>query len=176
MKQKIKSVAAKWQKVMPECYQYNAAERQKKGAERSGPQPLSMHLYTHGFPAVCRSMALGGKTEYREQVLQILSNLSADMKRGMDDYRAAVSSATRVPQEIIWRDGSTVLLRYPSDKSGKNEPILLVPSLINKADVLDLDQGHSFTQFLVSEGYDVYTLVMGEPGRGGEAFPQSITT
>ncbi|HEY8964410.1 MAG TPA: alpha/beta fold hydrolase, partial [Alphaproteobacteria bacterium] len=142
----------------------NAASVPKKASERRAPQPLDMHLYTTAFLLSAAAWPWAQQPEQKEKIEHILSGLSAEMKRGMQSYMDAPQTAQRVQQEEIWRAGSSTLLRYPAPKSDDKIPVLLVPSLINRVDILDLDAGHSFTQFLVDAGYDVYTLDWGVPG------------
>ncbi len=43
-------------------------------------------------------------------------------------------------------------------------PLLLVFALMNRPYILDLRPGHSFVEFMVNQGYDVYLLDWGAPG------------
>jgi polyhydroxyalkanoate synthase len=43
-------------------------------------------------------------------------------------------------------------------------PLLLVFALMNRPYILDLRPGHSFVEFMVNKGYDVYLLDWGAPG------------
>lgn len=64
----------------------------------------------------------------------------------------------------IWRDGSTELYEYRAiGKSGKNQPILIIPSLINRHYILDLEEGNSFVQYIAGQGFDAYIASWGEP-------------
>ncbi len=49
-------------------------------------------------------------------------------------------------------------------------PVLLVPSLINRHDILDLDTGHSFAAYLASKGFDPYILEWGQPQEAERMF------
>ena len=42
-------------------------------------------------------------------------------------------------------------------------PVLLVFALINRPDIFDLRPGHSFVEFLLDEGYDVFLVDWGVP-------------
>lgn len=129
-----------------------------------------MHLYTTAFLLSAAAWPWAKQPEYQDKVTDVLGTLSADMKRGIALYQQASASALRAQQDVIWQEGSTTLLRYPQGKADRKVPILLVPSLINRRDVLDLDEGHSFTQFLVAQGFDVYTLDWGAPDHGERDF------
>jgi polyhydroxyalkanoate synthase subunit PhaC len=71
------------------------------------------------------------------------------------------------PADVVHRENKWRLLRYrplPGAKTRHANPILLVPSLINRHYVLDLMPGKSFVEFLVAQGHDVFTLDWGTPG------------
>lgn len=84
--------------------------------------------------------------------------------------------------EVIWRRGSCTVwdlaakdtAGHPSVSSEQGQqpagkPIFLVPSLVNRAYILDLMPGHSFTAFLKQEGWRPYLLDWGEPQQESEA-------
>lgn len=69
----------------------------------------------------------------------------------------------RTPHEVVHAENKWRLLRFGGGASGR-EPILLVPSLINRWYVLDLVPGRSLVEFLVEQGHDVFVLDWGAPG------------
>ncbi len=83
--------------------------------------------------------------------------------------RAWLRGAPKVgqtPADVIHRENKWSLLRYRPRAEGLTyaTPILLVPSLINRHYVLDLQPGRSFAGFLVERGHDVYIIDWGSPG------------
>jgi polyhydroxyalkanoate synthase len=68
------------------------------------------------------------------------------------------------PREVVWTHRKTTLYRYHSSNRRHAVPILLVFALINRPDIWDLRPGHSFVEFLLNEGFDVFMLDWGEPG------------
>jgi polyhydroxyalkanoate synthase len=78
--------------------------------------------------------------------------------------RAAIA---QTPKELIWTLNKAKLYRYipvvPKEKRHP-VPLLLVFALMNRPYILDLRPGHSFVEFLVNHGYDVYLLDWGSPG------------
>jgi polyhydroxyalkanoate synthase subunit PhaC len=68
---------------------------------------------------------------------------------------------------LIWTLNKAKLYRYvpvlPAEKR-HGVPLLLVFALMNRPDILDLRPGHSFVEFMVKKGYDVYLLDWGCPG------------
>ena len=67
----------------------------------------------------------------------------------------------------VWSEGSSVMLDYgPVD----GVPVLVVPSLVNRAYVLDLLPDHSMLRFLASQGVRPLLLDWGFPGEVERAF------
>jgi polyhydroxyalkanoate synthase len=73
----------------------------------------------------------------------------------------------QTPKEVIWTLNKAKLYRYvpvlPKEKLHP-VPILLVFALMNRPYILDLRPGHSFVEFMIQHGYDVYLLDWGAPG------------
>jgi polyhydroxyalkanoate synthase subunit PhaC len=68
------------------------------------------------------------------------------------------------PKDVIWTHRKTTLYRYRSSERRHPVPILLVFALINRPEIFDLRPGHSFVEYLLGEGFDVYLLDWGVPG------------
>ncbi len=60
----------------------------------------------------------------------------------------------------LWREGSTVLRDY----GGVGPAVLFVPSLINRAYILDLSQRHSLLRWLAGQGVNPWLVDWGYPG------------
>ncbi len=73
----------------------------------------------------------------------------------------------QTPKTLIWTLNKAKLYRYtpavPEEKRHK-VPLLLVFAIMNKPHVLDLRPGHSFAEYMVARGYDLYLLDWGAPG------------
>lgn len=77
------------------------------------------------------------------------------------------AAIAQTPKEQIWALNKTKLYRYVPvvpDSERKPVPLLLVFALMNRPSILDLRPGHSFVEFMVNQGYDVYLLDWGSPG------------
>jgi polyhydroxyalkanoate synthase subunit PhaC len=71
---------------------------------------------------------------------------------------------------VIWREGSTRLLDFgPADGA----PLVVVPSLVNRAYVLDLLPDHSMLRFLAAQGIRPLLLDWGFPGETERMFTLS---
>ena len=73
----------------------------------------------------------------------------------------------QTPKELIWTLNKAKLYRYipvVPPKSDHPIPLLLIFALMNRPTILDLRPGHSFVEYMVGHGYDVYLLDWGIPG------------
>ena len=77
------------------------------------------------------------------------------------------AAIAQTPKELIWTLNKAKLYRYvpvlPKEKRHP-VPLLLVFALMNRPYILDLRPGHSFVEFMIHQGYDVYLLDWGAPG------------
>jgi polyhydroxyalkanoate synthase len=77
------------------------------------------------------------------------------------------AAIAQTPKELVWSLNKAKLYRYvPVVPAGRRHPVplLLVFALMNRPYILDLRPGHSFVEYMVSEGYDVFLLDWGVPG------------
>src|SRR5215472_8722590 len=71
------------------------------------------------------------------------------------------------PKELVWTLNKAKLYRYTPVVSAQRRhriPLLLVFAIMNRPYILDLRPGHSFVEFMVGRGFDVYLLDWGSPG------------
>jgi polyhydroxyalkanoate synthase len=67
------------------------------------------------------------------------------------------------PKETVWRSGRAELWRYLIDEVTVRTPVLLVPSLVSRSYILDLQPHNSFVGALARAGLDVFLLDWGVP-------------
>lgn len=101
--------------------------------------------------------------------------LKQEAMRRFGDFLAGVKAyqtcpvARDVPNApCVWEDGTTRLLDYA--RGSDASVILVVPSLVNRFDILDLDKDRSFLRFLVSSGYRPLVVDWGVPGSEENSF------
>jgi poly(3-hydroxyalkanoate) synthetase len=93
-------------------------------------------------------------------VLRRLWREDAALLRGLGAYRRHPHARRLSEPAVLWQEGSARLLDY----GGKGRPLLFVPSLVNRAYVLDLDEGASLLRFLAGAGMRPLLLDWGWPG------------
>lgn len=111
--------------------------------------------------------------EYKHTIEPLISDLATSMHQGIKAYQTSPHTARPVQASIIWQSGSTTLERHPTSmgQNAKNQqPILLIPSLINRANILNLDHDISFATSLCQSGFDVYTLNWNTPSKAEADF------
>jgi polyhydroxyalkanoate synthase len=88
---------------------------------------------------------------------------------GIEGYRAHPYRRDLPEPGVAWREGTTRLLDY----GGGGLPVFLVPSLVNRAYVLDLDGDSSMVRYLARRGLRPLLVDWGEPGEVERRFDLS---
>jgi polyhydroxyalkanoate synthase len=73
----------------------------------------------------------------------------------------------QTPKRVVWTLNKAKLYRYTPvvpEEQRKRIPILIVFAIMNRPQVIDLRPGHSFVEFMIHRGYDMYLLDWGAPG------------
>ena len=84
----------------------------------------------------------------------------AALIEGIAAYRRHPWRRTLADPPAVWTEGGSRLLDY----GGVGVPVLFVPSLVNRAYVLDLAPGHSMLRWLAGQGVRPLLLDWGWPG------------
>lgn len=101
-----------------------------------------------------------GPEAFPQAVFQELAAADRALIAGIAAYRRHPYTRTLPDPPTVWSEGDTRLLDY----GGTGVPVLMVPSLVNRAYVLDLAEGGSFMQFLAANGVRALLLDWGWPG------------
>lgn len=79
---------------------------------------------------------------------------------GVDRFNAATKPVPLTPLPEVWSEGTTRVVHAASD----GPPVVLIPSLINRAYILDLHAERSLLRFLQGSGLDTYLVDWEAPG------------
>ncbi len=90
----------------------------------------------------------------------------ADFLSGIEAYRCRGTRRRRADPPVLWQAGGTRLLDYGGDGAA----VLLVPSLINRAYILDLTARRSFARYLAARGLRTLLVDWGTPSPEESAF------
>ncbi len=117
---------------------------------------------------IAASLAAGGhKPEaFRAAVLRRLLRADRELLAGLAAYRRHPYRRTLPDPPAIWAEGGSRLL----DFGGTGRPVLFVPSLVNRAQVLDLMPGRSLMRHLANQGMRPLLLDWGWPGEAERHF------
>lgn len=160
---------------------------------RRGPRPLLLHLMlaqarsmmslanlpaastgstaawppwnADGFSRIAAALAQagagpsGGAERFAAAVVRELSQADRALVAGIAAYRRHPYARRLADPPAIWAEGGSRLL----DFGGDGKPVLVVPSLINRAYVLDLAEGASFMRWLAAAGVRALLLDWGWP-------------
>ncbi len=113
---------------------------------------------------IAAALAAGGHQpeQFRAAVLRRLLREDRALLRGLAAYRTHPHERRLPEPPVIWAEGGSRLLDYAPGGSGP--VLLLVPSLVNRAQVLDLDEGASLLRWLAAQGLRPLLLDWGWPG------------
>ncbi|SHK38328.1 polyhydroxyalkanoate synthase [Roseomonas rosea] len=109
---------------------------------------------------ILRSPAAADPAALRAAVWERLWRDDAALIRGIAAYRAHPWRRDLPDPPALWSEGPARLLDY----GGTGPAALVIPSLINRATVLDLMPGHSMLRWLAAEGIRPLLLDWGTPG------------
>lgn len=92
---------------------------------------------------------------------------AADRLKTLTKVMTTKAAIAQTPKELVWALNKAKLYRYvpvvPVEKRHP-VPLLMVFALMNRPYILDLRPGHSFVEYMVNQGYDLYLLDWGAPG------------
>jgi polyhydroxyalkanoate synthase len=132
---------------------------------RRGPRPLSVHLplaFACWFSAGAK-YGTGVPPEALERAARKRAGLFLD---GIERYRAHPYRRDVEDPPALLGLGQMRLLDYRPAPGGM--PVLAVPSLVNRAHVLDLSARRSLMRFLAARGFAPFLVDWGEPVPGSE--------
>lgn len=103
---------------------------------------------------------------FRAAVLRRLARQDRGLISGIAAYRRHPWRRDAAEVPVLWQEGGSRLLDY----GGDGVPLLVVPSLVNRAHVLDLLPDHSMLRHLAAQGARVLLLDWGWPGEAERRF------
>lgn len=157
---------------------------------RQGPRPLALHLSVvmatlltspAGLPFLKNGLvpwkpSLRARADaLREQVAAVdpealREAVDREMRRRLDGVLTGLERYRRHPYRrdlpdppVVWTEGGSRLLDFGGDAPG-GVPALFVPSLVNRAYILDLAPGRSLLRWLTGRGIRPFLIDWGMPG------------
>ena len=87
--------------------------------------------------------------------------------RALNKVMTTKAPIAQTPKELVWTLNKAKLYRYTPlvpQQERHPVPLLLIFALMNRPYILDLRPGHSFVEFMLRRGFDIYLLDWGAPG------------
>ena len=106
----------------------------------------------------------GRESAFPQAVLMEALRQDRELIAGIAAYRRHPWRRALPDVPAIWAEGGSRLLDFDGRRDLIGPTVLFVPSLVNRAVVLDLAPGHSMMRFLAGEGLRVRLLDWGWPG------------
>jgi polyhydroxyalkanoate synthase len=156
---------------------------------RTGPRPLPIHLLNQAWTLLSWRAGLpslsSASPAWKQPLAERAASLARDLAsvdpdafaaaveaealrrhdaflRGVAAYRRHPAGEPSPTPPVIWSDGATRLLDYGSAATAP--AVLLVPSLINRATILDLTPRRSLARYLAARGLRPLLVDWGAPG------------
>ncbi len=120
---------------------------------RSAPRPLSVYL-----GAAMSLLGPDADEEDRARHRQAMLH----MVEGIRKYQTHPWVRGETALDVVWRKDTGKLYFCPA-AGEKIDTVLIVPSMINGSEILDLFPGRSYVRWMAAQGYDVYLLDWGSP-------------
>jgi polyhydroxyalkanoate synthase len=117
--------------------------------------------------AVADRLAAADPDEFRKAVDRELRGRADRFLTGLERYRAHPYERDVAEPHLLWSEGTTRLLDY-APLGGP--PVLVVPSLVNRFYILDLEEERSLLRFLARQGLRPLVLDWGAPGATERGF------
>ncbi len=117
---------------------------------RNGPKPLPFQLSM----ASLASAGLAGGTPFSQDTLQ-------KFFAGIKKYQNHPFRRDMPSLPVIWQEGQARLMHAAPIKKQHKIPIVLIPSMVNKSDILDLLPDRSLLRWLAAQGFDAYLFDWG---------------
>ncbi len=153
-----------------------------------GPQPLALHVAMmsmlstlstsaldslkngsllwkgHNAPDLINRINAVDGAAFAKAVQEESLRRQREFSGGIKRY-TAYERSSKNPANVIKQHGTTRLLDFGIDGVSKNDqPLLIIPSLINRYHVLDLSGHHSFVRSLAQKGFHPYIVDWDIPG------------
>lgn len=135
----------------------------EEGRLRRGPHPLPVYvsgasMQAYAAPEKMRSMLRGIKL-YQEHKYSARHDESLQTVWQKETARVLYCAAKNLQQEEAARGDKAAV----NDCGAKPPTLFIIPSMINRADILDLQPEFSFVRWMAQQGIDVYLLDWGTP-------------
>lgn len=167
-------------------------DAERTPSARLGPRPLPLHLAiatmtwlsSRGAWPLWNGASPLWKPEFQQQIKELEAALDGvapkalgaaldrEIKHRFERLAAGIEAYRRHPYRrslaeppVLWQDGTTRLLDYRADRGTRGgAAVLVIPSLVNRAHILDLSAERSLLRALAATGARPLLVDWGAPG------------
>lgn len=117
------------------------------------------------------SAGLAGGTQFSQDTLQ-------KFFEGIKKYQSHPFKREMPELPVMWQDGQARMIHAAPAKKQHKIPVVLIPSMVNKSDILDLLPDRSLLRWLAEQGFDIYLYDWGMAAedKGQADFDTAIQT
>jgi poly[(R)-3-hydroxyalkanoate] polymerase subunit PhaC len=144
-----------------------AVWQSSNGAER--PSPLASALQALG-PELQRTLQKADEAALFDALTHEGHRRLGRFLDGVLAYRRYPRARPASDRPVLWREGTTLLRDYRRTRDAAAPRVLVVPSLINRYYILDLEPESSFLADLAARGYAPFVVDWDAPGPDEQGF------
>jgi poly[(R)-3-hydroxyalkanoate] polymerase subunit PhaC len=135
--------------------------------KRASPSSKPSSAAADGLPELLKEIAARGPAQFEAALHREISRRLDRLAQGVLAYRGNAIHRTLDTPPAAWSEGNTRLLDYgathPAARKRGARAVLVVPSLINRWEVLDLTAEKSLLRAMAAEGLRPYLVDWGTP-------------
>ena len=165
-------------------------------SEIQGPRPLPLHLALTTLLSMSSIAALSslrnGSLPWKPELAvrahdlteafaaftsdQVTKAVEEELRHRVSLFASGIQLYRQAPRKpnspvnVIHTMGTTRLLDFGDTQPASAPPVLIVPSLVNRYGVLDLDNGNSLIRTLAAQGFHPYVVDWDTPGPEEKSF------
>jgi polyhydroxyalkanoate synthase len=140
----------------------------KPGSQNSSPAREPPESLAALLPEIGALEARSGAGQFEQALQREIRRRMERLADGVLAYQRHDIHRTLVDPPAVWREGNTRLLDYGATNRGSRKrgarAVLVVPSLINRWEVLDLTEEKSLLRAMAAAGLRPYLVDWGTPG------------
>ena len=139
----------------------------KQGSPNSNPAVGAPDSLTALLPEIAALEAKAGAGQFEQALQREIRRRQVRLADGVLAYQRNDVQRTLIDPPSVWREGNTRLLDYgATNRTARRRgtrAVLVVPSLINRWEVLDLTQEKSLLRAMAAAGLRPYLVDLGTP-------------
>lgn len=151
-----------------------SSEPKRGVSNRIGPRPLGLHLATAALTwtgavlpggAWLAAQRRGDPVQAIRDMAEAAEQRFARLNAAIEAYHRHPYRRTEINMPVVWRSTGIQVLDYGLQPRPDAQPLLVIPSLINRHYILDLRPGQSLMRYLAAHGFRPFLVAWEDFGR-----------